>query len=307
MVDPRSNGERPGAPAKVADVTRLAFEGGGVLGVSYVPIVRQLDAWGVLGRVNEWSGTSAGAILAALGALGATAAEIDAELAAAPWEKLAGRRSPIRMMRRCGFRSLEQPRRWLREMVARVGARSGYPPEVTFVQLAERGRLLHVTATDVTRGRPILLGPMGLSGSPVWEAVLASMAIPLWWEPVVVAGGLRLVDGGLTWNMPIDVFDRRRVPPETVLGVRVDTRLEMMADREPPGRWPWDLAARLVSIAVAAANRSHVPRALWPRIVRVIAPPGVKATSFRTVAKHAEALEVAGAAALRRWLGSEGA
>src|SRR5437763_14840961 len=51
----------------------LVFEGGGVKGIAYAGALEELDNRGITGEVTRVAGTSAGAITAALVALGASA------------------------------------------------------------------------------------------------------------------------------------------------------------------------------------------------------------------------------------------
>src|SRR3954453_918866 len=56
--------------------TNLVFEGGGVKGVAYAGALEVLDSAGILAQVTAVAGTSAGAITAALVALGQTPDEL---------------------------------------------------------------------------------------------------------------------------------------------------------------------------------------------------------------------------------------
>ncbi len=54
----------------------LVFEGGGVKGIAYVGALEVLEKEGILGSIERVAGTSAGAMVAVLVALGYTATEL---------------------------------------------------------------------------------------------------------------------------------------------------------------------------------------------------------------------------------------
>ena len=59
-----------------ANITNLAFKGGGVLGIAYAGAIQVLQDQKILQQVQRVAGTSAGAITAALVSLKYTAEEI---------------------------------------------------------------------------------------------------------------------------------------------------------------------------------------------------------------------------------------
>ena len=70
----------------------LAFEGGGVKGISYAGAIRALEDAGVLQNIKGVAGSSAGAIAAALVGCGLTGKEVEDELRNQDFEALlAGR------------------------------------------------------------------------------------------------------------------------------------------------------------------------------------------------------------------------
>jgi NTE family protein len=241
----------------------LVLEGGGAKGVALAGAVAGLASGGVEPR--RIAGTSAGAIVAALLAAGLPPAEVDALARDLEITDLV----PIRRLTALGAvgRGLSvlfetgthdhRPlRAWLRERLGGLGVE-------TFgdLRLDDPGSSLPdhpwrlVTAvTDLSRRRRILL-PWDLpdygldpDAFPVADAVAASAAIPLVFEPArlrlpadaPVAGGQRrpeavLVDGGVTSNFPIDVFDRTdgRPPRWPTIGVKLSERPDAPAPVVP--------------------------------------------------------------------------
>jgi predicted acylesterase/phospholipase RssA len=78
------------------------------------------------------------------------------------------------------------------------------------------------------------------------------------------------VDGGLRCNHPVSVFEGQ--DPETVLGARVDDRLEITGE---PAQMKAGLAGlgeyfqRCLGISLEGASAQYVPEHLWRRIIRI--------------------------------------
>lgn len=287
-------------PRTFEGVRNLAFEGGGVLGIAYLPVIRELERQGVLQAATGFAGTSAGAITASLLALGANASKIDQITRTTAWSRFPGRELAVRKLARLitllGWNSLDYPRSWLGEQVVSLG----WPPEVTFRDLFEQtGRRLYVPATEESRGKIVVFGPEATPDLPIAAAVLASMAIPIYWPPVEISGE-RYSDGGLTMNHPMDVF--AAAPVESVLGLRLESDREIKGEmaevRGVVGR-----ALRLAIIARNAANQMHIPKCFWDAgRVLVIDTGDLSATEFSMSADDIAELLRRGEEAVAVWL-----
>lgn len=246
----------------------LAIEGGGINGLAYVGVLEGLEAIDVPSRLTTVAGTSAGAITALLCCLGADSRSLRALMEETQWDRFTPQRwriltAGVRLLRRgWGMYPLDYPRSWIESILERAHFR----PSVTLGELRRHtGRRLLVAVTNEDLARPELFTPETHPDVRVVDAVLASMAIPFVW-PQVVIDGFGYSDGGATWNHPVDALDG---PPESILGLRVDTPREIAGALEPvtslAGR-----ARRLLTILRAQAHRGHVPALLWPRIVRAV-------------------------------------
>ncbi len=206
----------------------LVLEGGGAKGVALAGAAAQLYDVGY--RFQRIAGTSVGALVGALLAAGMSPTELEATarrldlIAIAPlsrWSRLGrwGRQAAVLFER--GVYDHAPLRRWLTRELARFGVRTFGDlriddPDAAFSP--GRNYRLVVTATDITRGRPVRLPwdavDYGLDPNEmlVADAVAASAALPMAFEPVRLrtASGEEavLVDGGLLSRFPIDVFDR---------------------------------------------------------------------------------------------------
>lgn len=296
----------PAAPvshASLAGVRGLAFEGGGVLGLCYVSAIESLQRHGVdLGTVNRYAGASAGAITAALLACGATPEDMRRLWVATEFETVFGGKARWTALRKLGgLRPLTRPRAWIREAIASRGVDPDTP--LSLLEAAT-GSSLWVTATNLEAGMTVTWGPESDLG--IADAVLASMAIPAYYQPHEI-GGNHFADGGVASNLPLLELG---LAPAECIGFRLDGEGDASAydpDSIPCGlrRIAGKLALVLwgnVAALRRAANERHVPADYWPRIVRI--PTGRYGATDWHVAQHQpsrEHLENTGRLAFERW------
>jgi NTE family protein len=295
----------------------LVFEGGGVKGIAYAGAVQVLESRGILGDIRRVGGTSAGAITAALLALGATSRDTERILAETDFRRFMDDswgvvRDINRFLTQYGWFKGDEFAQWMRRQIASLA--DGHE-EITFGELAaappgQAGvrRELYTVATDLTLQRAEVFSAETTPDIPVWLAVRMSMSIPLFFACVRSAEAHVVVDGGITWNYPIDLFDhprylagsdaRARAAPEQpipgsphhiynkqTLGFRVDTsdevRAALAAERHEPVKIAnlMDYANVLLRFTVDTANRTHLRKEDWHRTVFIEAG-GVCATDF---------------------------
>lgn len=188
----------------------LVLQGGGVKGVAYIGAFQQLQALGMLDRIQRVAGTSAGAITATLLALHYTPQEIQwltfKTIDFQDFED-GGATGIIRLFRRFGWYKGDY---FLHLMRCLVEIKTGNPHS-TFGDLQQKGfRDLHVFATDVSTGQSIEFSAEKTGGVEVARAVRMSMSIPLFFASVdfrLDANSDVFVDGGVLRNYPIDTFD----------------------------------------------------------------------------------------------------
>ncbi len=186
----------------------LVFEGGGVRGVAYGGALDVLDRTGILSQVKAVAGTSAGAITAALVALGYTPAEIKDLFLYVDFNKFkdGGCGGLVRLFRRYGWYCGDY---FLNLMECLVEHKTG-SRHTTFAELERmkgRGfRELRVFATDLNSTRIIEYSAHCSPTMEVATAVRMSMSIPLFFASIRQGGDVH-VDGGVLLNYPIDTFD----------------------------------------------------------------------------------------------------
>lgn len=230
------------ATAKPDSLTykNLVFEGGGVRGIAYAGALKVLEERNGLQSVERVGGTSVGAITALLVALGYTADEMSAILTDLKigqfndgrWFFVGGLH---RMSRRYGWYRGERFERWLATLIVRKTGNA----DLTFDQLHQRRttglRDLYVTGTNLTAQQTIVFSYQHTPDLPLKTAVRISMSIPLYFGAVFVDDRGQvvrkprkgqtyqiLVDGGLTANYPIDLFDTDGRPNPETLGLKLE-------------------------------------------------------------------------------------
>ena len=156
----------------------IVLSGGGIRGVAHAGVLDLLAEEGIEPEVA--SGTSSGAIVAALWAAGRTGRQISDFFAEA---------SPFRLSRlalgKPGFLDADKIESDFRKEF----------PEDSFEALAKP---LFVTATDLVRARLEVF-----SSGPLVRPLLASSAVPMVFTPVEIDGRL-YADGGILDNFPVE-------------------------------------------------------------------------------------------------------
>ena len=218
----------------------LVMEGGGIRGIAYGGALLELAQQGVLARIERVGGTSAGAIQAALLAVGYSPQEIIEVVNSTPVQRLNDGRfiffgGSHRLVKQYGWFRGDQLTTYLCELVARKTQR----PNLTLGELHElvrqppvpgaagRFRDLYTTGTNLTRQRTQVFSHETHPTLRVADAVRISMSIPLYFRAVLLDAGGHvitgtpapgqavevLVDGGLLANYPVDLFDYPRYLP----------------------------------------------------------------------------------------------
>ena len=205
----------------------LVLEGGGVKGLGLVGAVLELMRAGY--TFPRVAGTSAGSIVAAFLAAGATADGLAGIMQRLDYSRVPDRGGVpglgegIGLLGRSGVHPGNYIHGFVRDELEQLGV-------TTFADLkrrdAEQPYKLVVTATDITRGRLLRLPwdykllDLDPDAQLVADAVRASISIPLFFEPVQL-GDRTVVDGGVLSNFPIEIFDRTGAPRWPTFGVKV--------------------------------------------------------------------------------------
>lgn len=321
----------------------LVFEGGGVKGIAYAGALQVLQNNGVLPDIRRVAGTSAGAITATLVALGASSDHVYHIVGGTNFrtfmdDSFGVVRDMNRLVEDFGWYRGDAFSDWMQKQIYALAQDAG----LTFRQLAKRAaddparwRELYIVGSNLTLQMPTVYSAETTPDMPIWQAARVSMSIPLFFAAVKSTGRQVLVDGGVTWNYPLDLFDDRKylgnpaaatVPAGTVydanhvynnetLGFRVDTHDEIAAEKLswslPPKKIDdfFDYLKALVGFMTDTANKLHLKDADWHRTIALDAT-GVSSTDFSlSDAKVKQLMEsgVAGATKYFAWFGNPAA
>jgi NTE family protein len=247
----------------------LVLEGGGIRGFAYAGAFEVLDSLHILSQIERVGGTSAGAIQAALLAVGYTPREIldltayikPQEFNDGSWFIGSGVR---RLKKEFGYYKGEKIALWIEELIARKTGNGN----ITFAELhrqrsAKGYKDLYITGTDLTYQCLRIFSYEQYPNMRVKDAVRISLSIPLYYKPVLIddqgkvydkpVAGQQLhmmVDGGALSNYPLFMFDSSRyvkgvsLPrnvymenPET-LGLMMEMPEQIEYNKKQTGKYP---------------------------------------------------------------------
>jgi len=215
---------RPKLPGRRPSIA-LALGGGGARGLAHIPILEAFDELGL--RPKIIAGTSIGAIFAAAYASGLSGRQIRAHA----YEVLKNRLDLVRDLYAARVRTT-------RRIWNVFAARSAFlapdrlldiilPPRIArdFAHLAIP---LKIVASDFYAQEPVIF-----SSGPLRQAIAASIALPVIFEPVV-AGGRVLIDGGLVNPLPFDILNGEA---DVTVAIDVSGAPVRRPGRETPKAW----------------------------------------------------------------------
>ncbi|RDC62570.1 patatin-like phospholipase family protein [Adhaeribacter pallidiroseus] len=295
------------APAQNPVVYRnLVLEGGGIRGIAYGGALAELQQAGILPQIKRVAGTSAGAIQAALLAVGYSPEEITTITFKTPIQKFSDGRFIFfgglhRLRNRYGWYRGEKFKAWLEQLIA---AKTGHP-DLTFAQLhqltySNHFRDFYATGTNLTQQRVAVFSYETSPNLKISDAVRISMSIPLYFQAVfldstgsVISKPQKgepadiLVDGGIIANYPLNLFDDPKflanpdlvVPPPfrnpETLGIRLDTDSQIAYDQTQAGLAPLpvlnfqEYVRAFYTIIIENLNRPQLTPADWQRTISV--------------------------------------
>ncbi|MFZ9035002.1 MAG: alpha/beta fold hydrolase [Francisellaceae bacterium] len=190
----------------------LVFEGAGVRGVAYSGVITALDSLGILKNIKRFSGTSSGAIYAIFLSIGLSAREIDNIVRHLDYQRFIDASgnfiaNSARLITDYGW---YRGNAFIEEMDRIIAAKLGNG-DINFRELkARNGNELYIIGTNLGRGCAEIYSADHTPDMSIKEAVRISMSIPLYFKAVKRKENgdeAVLVDGGLIWNCPLELFD----------------------------------------------------------------------------------------------------
>lgn len=270
---------------KIESPENLVFSGGGILGLAYVGAMKALQEKKLLGNIKRYAGASAGAITAALLAIGFTPEELEKEIvkinfgdflkkspvnieaiAKDPNLLMSPENAPLILLFEIGQFGLCDGsvfNRWFLKMLKTkfIEGSTAFSKSTTFSQLyAKKGIELSIVLCHANTSKTVIASHKNkeLANMPIATAVRASMAIPFIYEPVVYPPEDALskqniyVDGGTMYNYPIEIFDD--YDPKKTLGFILGTEASIL---NPTHKKDTNLITHIACLMDAIKNVSY--------------------------------------------------
>ncbi|MGD0991234.1 MAG: patatin-like phospholipase family protein [Gemmatimonadales bacterium] len=226
----------------------LVLSGGGMKAMAQVGVFRAIEEAALV--PSEIVATSAGALIGALIAAGLGYEEIVPRVFGVGRSELAPLARMSVLVRGLGAPSVLKPQP-MRALIERL---------LPVHEFASLRYPLRVVAVDVDSGVPVVFGAGGRAECSVVEAVMASMALPVYFPPVRI-GERRYVDGGILQVLPLDVA--AAIPADLVVAVDVGPVREAPPAGFPRG--PALLEAHDRAMAIAMAEQRARAVEAWRR------------------------------------------
>jgi NTE family protein len=271
-------------------IKNLVFEGSGIRGIAYCGVISELESRNLLAGIEKVGGTSAGAITALTLSLGYSANEIKNIIGKTNFKKFNDGRYFLagginRTSKYFGWYRGKRFERWLEKLIEEKAGNA----DITFAGLRQKGfKELYVTGTSLNRQQVIVFSHQTYPNMKVKDAVRISMSIPLYFEAVFIDKEGRviprpknkegldiMVDGGLTGNFPIRLFDSTNFINPGTLGFRVDNDEQIKYDREGKSLAPLQVnnfteyINAFYNMVLENLNRQPLTKDDWKRTVSI--------------------------------------
>jgi NTE family protein len=281
-------------------VDNLVFEGAGIRGIAYCGALEELEKRGILQQVDHIAGTSSGAVTATLLCLGYTYNEIFEIVGNTDFGKFNDGRWGVaggiyRMKKKLGFYRGDAFREWMEALIEKKTQNK----DITFKELSvlaasdTRFKQLVVATTSLNHQVTLYFSAETYPQMRLSDAVRASMAVPLYFEPMIIDQNGKpvtekeilpehhvCVDGGFTSNFCIQYFDSKNADGTmnyaNTLGVRIDSDEQIKLDLAGERKLVYhnvnklsDYMGAFYNITKENLNRQNLTEMDWARTISV--------------------------------------
>ncbi len=306
------------------------FEGGGVKGIGLVGAVSEIEKAGYV--FENLAGTSAGAIVCSLLAVGYSAADIKKELERLNYndfkdegllDKLGFFGKSLSLGFEYGIYEGEFFEDWLEKLLAAKGKTTFGDIRTDYKEDKYKYKFQAIAADITDRRLLVLPGDLKIfgldpDGFSISRAVRMSMSIPLFFEPVELrdTSGRKhfIVDGGLLSNYPIWLLDDGTSnPPWPTFGFKLmepDERVLKKPERNPINN-PIAFLKAVIETMLDAHDSYHISKSEGdydrtigiPTVIKVDGvKKEVKTTDFGITQKESQALFKNGVKVAKKFL-----
>jgi predicted acylesterase/phospholipase RssA len=185
---------------------RIYLCGGGINAICHIGTLEELEKRSMLVCIKEWMGISAGAFTAMTMVAGYTLSEMKDFTLRFDYSTISDPDEVTGWITNLGYDTGAR----LRRLIKSILHQKGHDDTVTFQKFYETTKkVFRVFATDLNAGTLITFDAIKTPDYPVIDAILASMSIPGYFQPVTCpTTGHLLCDGWVVTNYPYDYIDR---------------------------------------------------------------------------------------------------
>ena len=184
------------------NIKHLVLSGGGMLGISYIGLIKYLEEQNKNSNFKSITGCSAGSLFATLIAIGYTSTELITIVKTMKYKEYINinAESIINFMKLKGLESGKNLITFIKKYIKdKIGNE-----DITFKEIKEKFNIeLQIGVTNLTHYKFQIMNSINTPDIPVHKAISASIAVPFVFEPVVIGNDL-FCDGGLLNNLPIE-------------------------------------------------------------------------------------------------------
>jgi predicted acylesterase/phospholipase RssA len=188
--------------------TGVSFSGGGARTIGHLGVLSHLLSCGMLSQVRNWYGCSGGSFMAVLGAIGGSATWIHDIVDHLDMSVFAGIDDEMLIDFQNSF-GINSGNKLVGILSKFIDTWEPGCSKWTFADLLKNrpGAALHITVTNLTRGRHEVFNHITTPNVLIVEAMRASCAIPFYFTPWRSANGDLFCDGGLIETYPWNHVD----------------------------------------------------------------------------------------------------
>jgi NTE family protein len=209
---------------------RIIFSGGGVRGMAHIGALEELEKAGLLIHVREWIGVSAGSILALMLSVGYSLRELGTFCREFDFTQVVDLDDATGWLFKLGMDTGER----LKRLIEALLKEKGFSVELTFSELAKsrpKNPTIRIYVTNLNSGRYKVFSHIHTPHYKVVDAVRASSAIPVYFQPLIDNdSGNILVDGGVISNFPLQHMTEKE--QSETLGLNLCKKVEQKDDIE---------------------------------------------------------------------------
>lgn len=278
------------------NIKNLVFEGGGVKGIAYGGALSELNKLNILSNIERVAGTSAGAITAVLLAVGYNHNEISDIVANVNFNNFADDSFGVlhdlkRFVSDFGWYKGDFFKDWIGKLIFKKKGKEN----LTFKELhnSKNSLDLYLVATNLSKQTSKIFSYEHTPDIEIRDAARMSMSIPLYFKCVKYGENEDvMVDGGVAWNYPLNIFDNEKYLSDfrngekvqynksngyifnnETLGFRLDSKEEIDFNKSNWETAPKNIdsissyAISLVEFINSMANKKHLHKNDWNRTI----------------------------------------